>query len=64
MPTSTVFGLSEAEKAALKSDGLEVDRTVFSCYNDNIILFSKIRDGNRRVEGVEIHGASPFKVRQ
>ena len=25
------------------------------------ILF-KIRDGNRRVEGVEIHGASPFKV--
>ena len=24
MPTSTVFGLSDAEKAALKSDGLEV----------------------------------------
>ena len=24
----------------------------------------KIRDGNKRVEGVEIHGASPFKVCQ
>ena len=35
MPTSTVFGLSEAEKVALKSDGLEVTSFLMLMMNDD-----------------------------
>jgi len=44
IPTSTVFGLTREELAALAQKGLSID------------------DSNKRIEGVEITGCSPFKV--
>ena len=59
IPTSTVFGLKEEEIRLLLGEGLKVEpETVTELYTGDV----QVKDSDRRIEGLEVHGASPFKV--
>ena len=69
MPSCTVFGLKQEEVDVMKKEGLKV-RLVCDCHHAVwcmtlsciYFLYFQLADENRNIEGIEVHGASAFKV--